>query len=585
VTLRAARGADVLWTVPDGDWGVSGNWSNDAGPGPADAALLNLAGGGGVTPTAHVTTDVGTVAAVSVANDNRLSMETGGALAVNGGSNPAAGVRIGDGSGGVANLGGTGRLTTTVNDVGGDVRVGIGDGGRGTLNLADTAQLSPRNLVVGDAGGTGVVNHARGTVTLGGPGFGRLVLGRNAGSTGTYNLSGGTLNVVNRATDPGFTEFSVGFDGGSGRFVVTGGAVEVTGAPGGALGNFVVGHGPGSTGSFEISGGSLHANGAFIMAGRDLALPETSDMSGTATQTGGVVTGDKWVSIAETGTGTYNLSGGQLMAPRDLNISDLDNSHGTLNLSDSGYAFAKGLYIAKSPGGVGVINQTGGTMVANGVVFADNKTATGTYNLRGGVLDLQGGGITRGAGTLAFNMTGGELRNPTTLGIPFDQEGGALFVGDKDGVGWTTLGGNYTLGPNAILDIAMNGPTDYDYLRVLDSGLVITLHGRLALHLNFAPTPGQQFVIISNTFGRSQVVGNFDGLPEGSVFDTANARFRINYASGVLGHDVVLTALATPEPGTLGVLGVAAVALVGVRRRRRPRADSEPCKKAWHGFR
>jgi hypothetical protein len=571
VTLRAARAADVLWTVPDGDWAQGSNWSTGAPPGPTDAALFNLNAGAGVTPTAHVTSDAGGVTTLSLANGNRVNIENGGALAVNGGSNPSAGVRIGDGSVGSLNLAGVARLTTTSGDVGGDFHVGMGDGGIGTLNVNAGALVSPRDLVVGDATGVGVVNQTGGTVTAGGPGNGALVVGRDGGN-GTYNLSGGTLN--NQATGSSDVNFMIGIGGGSGKFVMTGGTVNVTAGTSSALGTFTVARGPGSKGTFEMSGGTLHTTGAFRMASYESI--GVGDMTGTATQTGGQITADRWVSVAEGGVGTYNLSGGRLVAADDFNISDIDNSHGTLNLSGTGYAQGSTVYVAKSPGGVGVVNQTGGTMVAAGLMLADNATASGTYNLSGGVLDMHGGGIVLGFngghGAYAFNMTGGELKNPAGFGFPFVQQGGTLYVGDADDIGKLGLAFDYTLGPNAIIDFDIRGSLDQfnlDQVHIEKNGVVVTLQGKLQTHVTINPTPGQQFTIIHNNFGAGlPIVGSFDGLPEGSIFESGGARFQITYAGGAFGHDVVLTALATPEPGTLGLLGVAAVALVGVRRRR-----------------
>src|SRR4051812_43145119 len=189
----SAFAADVQWNVQDGNWNVPTNWSTGTVPGSADNARVNFTGTG--TPTAHVTTDVGTVSLVSVANNNKLAVESGGILTANGGNNGALGIRIGDGSVGTADVTGTGILKTSVSDSGGDLHVGVG-GGTGTLSLSGNGLVAPRDVRIGDgAGGNGTFNQTGGTTTVGGPGGGWLFVGASGG-TGTYNLSGGTLNTT-----------------------------------------------------------------------------------------------------------------------------------------------------------------------------------------------------------------------------------------------------------------------------------------------------------------------------------------------------------------------------------------------------
>src|SRR5690348_8985903 len=84
VSAANTRAADILWNTQDGNWSLAGNWNPAAVPGSGDNALVNFVGTG--NPTAHVTTDVGTVAKVSVSNNNNVSIETGGVLTANGGS-------------------------------------------------------------------------------------------------------------------------------------------------------------------------------------------------------------------------------------------------------------------------------------------------------------------------------------------------------------------------------------------------------------------------------------------------------------------------------------------------------------------
>src|SRR5947209_4683822 len=85
----SAHATDILWNVQDGNWNVPGNWNPAGPPGAADAAQVKFAGVG--NPTAHVTTDVGTVLKVAVGANNKVSIEDGGILSVNGGTDGTAG--------------------------------------------------------------------------------------------------------------------------------------------------------------------------------------------------------------------------------------------------------------------------------------------------------------------------------------------------------------------------------------------------------------------------------------------------------------------------------------------------------------
>ncbi len=86
----------------------------------------------------------------------------------------------------------------------------------------------------------------------------------------------------------------------------------------------------------------------------------------------------------------------------------------------------------------------------------------------------------------------------------------------------------------------------------------------LDLLVNYAPTVGQQLRIIDND-GADAVVGEFAGLPQGSLFTINNMTFSIDYAGGT-GNDVVLTVLSVPPPQTLnvGVVGSGTGTVTGI---------------------
>lgn len=106
--------------------------------------------------------------------------------------------------------------------------------------------------------------------------------------------------------------------------------------------------------------------------------------------------------------------------------------------------------------------------------------------------------------------------------------------------GLLTVNGNLLL-TNGTAEFEWTGPTagtQYDQLVV--NGTVSISNCTLATVASYVPTTGQQLILISND-GADPVVGQFNGLPEGTeFFATANQAYVISYAGGD-GNDVVLT--------------------------------------------
>ena len=80
--------------------------------------------------------------------------------------------------------------------------------------------------------------------------------------------------------------------------------------------------------------------------------------------------------------------------------------------------------------------------------------------------------------------------------------------------------------------------TDYDQLNVTGT---VTLAGDLDIDVFSSIVKGTTFTIINND-GVDAIVGTFDGVPEGSVFDNGYDEYLVTYVGGD-GNDVVLTAL------------------------------------------
>jgi autotransporter-associated beta strand protein len=288
-----------------------------------------------------------------------------------------------------------------------------------TIDSATASIVTGNNandtLRVGE-GGAGVFNQSAGTVTAGQ----FVVLGENQGSSGLYNLTGGTLNVKqNNANQP---QLVVGRTG---------------------------------TGTLNISGSSTVnvKNGAQIQLGVGTANPSNfgpnlvanaglSTGVGTIAQTGGTVNVDTGngtyqsqiyggVILGVDGSGTYTLNGGTLNTPL------LGRGHGTaaFNLGSAGAGVSGTLKATASTMNVTLpINLTGtgadrGTIHTNGndLSFTGALTGAGGFKKDGaGVLNVLGTGSTYAGGTDI--VTGSVVASGTSLGTGVVNVGGGATL-------------------------------------------------------------------------------------------------------------------------------------------------------------
>ncbi len=145
----------------------------------------------------------------------------------------------------------------------------------------------------------------------------------------------------------------------------------------------------------------------------------------------------------------------------------------------------------------------------------------------------------------------GTLSGTGTVG-PITDDLGGISPGDGTGPGILTANGSVFLGAKddegGGLIVALNGPNPgTGYSQLIASGQVdLDPDGSfLDASLGFTPTSGEQFTIIKSTV---PVVGQFNGLPEGSSLTIGKTSFTISYHGGD-GNDVVLTetgAIAAP---------------------------------------
>ncbi len=151
------------------------------------------------------------------------------------------------------------------------------------------------------------------------------------------------------------------------------------------------------TGIYNLGGGILNASVQSIAASG----------AGTFNLTGGtnLVSGTLRIGVNAGGAGTYNMSAGSLIAVAEVIAA---SGTGTFNQTGGTNTASDSLEISANPGGTGIYNLSGGTLTVNGTGIV-NK---GTINIAGGVLN--GTGAFTNSGTLNIGGAGTTIANTLT---------------------------------------------------------------------------------------------------------------------------------------------------------------------------
>jgi autotransporter-associated beta strand protein len=218
------------------------------------------------------------------------------------------------------------------------------------------------------------------------------------------------------------------------------------------------------------------------------------------------------INLGSNSAGAFSLTDGELDEVSAETIQIGDSNSGSITISN-------------------VITRPAATVV--------NLASSGAINFAGGGLNTNGGSVTLMPGSTASVGVANSLTD-VTVGV----SGVLAFAGGSH------------------LAIPINGPvsgTNYDQLTI--AGQVDLTGVDLSLSGNYTPMIGDQFTIVDNDVSDA-VIGEFNGLPEGKVFNSVagalNADFQITYHGGD-GNDVVLT--ATNLAPTLDVIWDPAVIL------------------------
>jgi hypothetical protein len=412
--VATPSGATANFTAASGNYVNGSNWSTNALPTLADTVTI---GNGGIATvnTSALNGGYGATVNVGAASGNgTLQVLPGGDLFVRNS------LRLGTQTG-----------TGTVNQTGGNVRVDFGDdknlrigydaGGTGYYNL------SGGTLAVGDSMTVGKDGHGVFTMTGGAiskAGF--ITVGRTAGtSAGTFIMSGGTVNQS-------FGDFEVG-NFSAGTAILTGGTFNV--APGRA---FAVGNRAGGVGNATIGGTALVTmtdGGDLFIGGNDNATPA-----------GGI--------------GTLNITGGEVQDDDDFIIGNF--AAGTLNMSGGLVSKSGWIVLGNNTGATGWMTMSGGTINQTFGELQVGDAAPGTLVFSGGTINLAGAMLVANqpGSTGVATLSGGVMNAPSTTVYT---NGTVNFTGGKFLAGTMNVAGGQVLlssGGNKVLkmtDVAVGG--------------------------------------------------------------------------------------------------------------------------------
>jgi autotransporter-associated beta strand protein/T5SS/PEP-CTERM-associated repeat protein len=322
----------------------------------------------------------------------------------------------------VVGVEGAGAFTQTAgtNTLSGDLSLAANSAaatGTYTLSGSSASALSTQNTYVG-LNGTATFTQSGGAHTA----SNLVAMGYNAGSSGTYALSGGSLSAPSEYIGAG----------GTGLFTQTGG--------GNSTALLLIGFNADASGSYTLDGDTSTLSAGTTVVGYY--------GTGTFTQSGGTntVSGNLVLGGLSTAAGTYKLNGGSLTASVIAGgdgTSTFDFNGGTIHAnadSTDTLAFIFGLTTAN-------IQAGGATIDTNG----HNVTVTQSFSHDSALGSSSDGGLTKsGTGTLtlaaAGTYTGGVTVNAGTLSIDNNNELGDVTgeVAVADGATLLSTGGVVT---------------------------------------------------------------------------------------------------------------------------------------------
>ncbi|MBB6441963.1 PEP-CTERM domain protein [Phycisphaera mikurensis] len=376
--------SQTAWTAADGDWSNEANWTAgqpfvfdttvadpDGDPTTDDGFTFSTAIGATIDNAGTVrVTQAGEVADVvqlgaTAGGSGTLIVSTGGELTVNADDVAAQGLYLGD-----TVAGSSGRLVID----GGTVNILSGGG---TESDGTASSGAGGDLTVGRAG-SGSFEFSAGELNVGSRVNANIIIANRVGSSGTVTQTGGDAKVAGSVF--------IGANG-PGDYSISGGTLDLfTDSQ-----DIFVSNGATGVGVFNVS------DTAVVTVGDNLRLADDFGGSGVVNQTGGSQAYGNSLLIGNNGDGTFNLSGGSLAADsafvgnNDNAVGDFVISGGTLTVTNNfAVAATSNFNLAATTANTGRLAVVGSdaTIAIGGFFVADTDRATLAFDVDGGGISL-----------------------------------------------------------------------------------------------------------------------------------------------------------------------------------------------------
>ncbi len=476
----------VTWTGPSGNWTTASSWSSSPNlPAAGDDVFL--------TSATSKTVTLNTKAPATGSFDLVWIGASSGTFTVNQSSSTtslsAGGEVIGFSpyvKGAYNQSGGSNTITNAL-------VLGIGGpGSSGTYNMTG-GTFSAGAIIVGPYG-TGTFSQSSKTVNIGsylwdGTEPYSLVVGGeyNGGTsfsgTGTYTNSSGTLNIAGGAV--------IGQTG-NGTFTQSSGKTSIGG-------DLVVGNHAGATGKFTMSSGTLNVTGNEIIGNGD----GSGGATGTFTQSSGTQTigGNLDVGSDTGSTGTFTMSSGSLKVGGTEYIGNSGN--GTFTQSSGSNTIGQTLVLANAAGTTGTFTMSSGSLSVGSTEYI-GATGDGTFT------QSSGSNTAGGDFYLAYGPNSGGSSYTMSSGSLLVKGANGEFIGNNAPATFTQSSGSNTVtSATGKILIAPNAGTNYAVTYNLNGGSVNVPNNTAldAIHVFGPYTPTSVTNPVSTTGGNFLIKG------------------------------------------------------------------------------
>ncbi len=503
--------------------------NNYAGNTTVNGGTLQLAGGSLVSPTQLVgSSSNGSFVQTGGSNYAASGIELGvnssvaGTYVLSGGSLSTPFEIVGDtGSGAFVQTGGTHMAT--------QLYFGWAGSASGSYALSQNGLLATS----GEQFSSGTFSQSGGTNSA----AAFVYIGDDTYYSVTYSLSGGYL------TTP---QVYLGSNG-TGTVTQTGGTSSIS--------SLLMGQNPGSSGTYNLNGGSLALSSAGLTKGSGAAafnfgggtLGASAAWSSSLAMT---LTGSGGISTVDTTGGSIGLSG--VLSGTNALIKVGPNS---LTLGGSN------TYLGPTSvaGGTLLVGPSGSIAGASAITVSNSSTlaVTASTNLRGSTITVNPGSLFDTTGASSFSLAAGNLLTigrPAGLGSDingnFTLGGGTLNIGGTGIAATLTEAGNLTLAGGSLkFDLSASGASDLAYV----TGLNLSAPTALAFNVTGGSLNNGNYPLIdySGSLTGSASSMTLSGLPTGATRQS----FTLATSGGAL-----LLEVANGSPASLvwtGSLGTA----------------------------